>query len=309
MRSATRAQAPPSPSLRAAGLLARLPPPSFFGVSAVFHYLGPSLAVLLFAHLAPLGVMWLRIAAAAAVFALWRRPWRVIARLDRRQRLVLVALAAVLAGMNSLFYLAVDRLPLATVGAIEFLGTVMLTTLGVRNWRNLAALGATVAGVGLLTALKVGSDPLGYLFAFGNCLGFVVYVVLGHEIANLKTSAPDGTPAATAGIDRLGASMGLAALIAAPVGIPFAIPAVAHPVWLLWGAGIGVCSSVIPYVTDQLAMARLPRATFALMLALLPACATVMGVAVLAEIPTAAELAGIGLVIAGLIIHQPSHED
>jgi inner membrane transporter RhtA len=312
MAAATRRGSPTAssrrPSLRAAGLLARLPPASFFGVSAVFHYLGPSLAVLLFAHLAPLGVMWLRIAAAAVIFACWRRPWRVVARLNREQRLALLGLAVVLAGMNSLFYLAVDRLPLATVGAIEFLGTVVLATLGARSWRNLAALSATVGGVGLLTALKAGSDPLGYLFAFGNCAGFVVYVVLGHQIANVNTSSPDGGPAPAAGIDQLGASMGVAALIAAPVGLPFAIPALCHPTWLLWGFAVGVCSSVIPYVTDQLAMARLPRATFALMLALLPACATVIGIVVLGQIPTAAELAGIGLVIAGLIVHQPDRQ-
>lgn len=310
MATTARRGASLSVSQRSAARLAevadRLPPASFFGVSSVFHYLGPSLAVLLFAHLAPLGVMWLRIATAAAVFAVWRRPWRVIAGLDRRAREVLVALvalAAVLAVMNSLFYLAVDRLPLATVGAIEFLGTVALATLGVRTWRNLAALGVTVAGVGLLTALRIGGDPLGYLFAFGNCVGFMVYVVLGHRIANLDTSARTG--GATAGVDLLGASMGVAALLAAPLGLPFALPVLHHPVWLVWGVGVGVCSSVVPYVTDQLAMARLPRASFALMLALLPACATVIGVVVLHQIPTPAELAGIGLVIAGLTLHQP----
>jgi inner membrane transporter RhtA len=94
--------------------------------------------------------------------------------------------------------------------------------------------------------------------------------------------------------------------IAAPVGLPFALSAFYHPTWLLWGMAVGICSSVIPYVTDQLAMARLPRATFALMLALLPACATVIGIVVLGQIPTASELAGIGLVIAGLIVHQPN---
>ncbi len=47
-------------------------------VSAVFHYLGPAFAVLLFAHLDVLGVAWLRIAGAAAVFAVWRRPWRLL---------------------------------------------------------------------------------------------------------------------------------------------------------------------------------------------------------------------------------------
>jgi hypothetical protein len=69
----------------------------------------------------------------------------------------------------------------------------------------------------------------------------------------------------------------LAMIAATPFGLAGALPAFSHPAWLLWGAGVGLCSSVIPYVTDQLAMARLPRATFALMLALLPAAATIIG--------------------------------
>src|SRR6201995_1876010 len=107
----------------------RVPPQAFFAVSAVFHYLGPSLAVLLFARLDVLGVAWLRVAAAAVVFAAWRRPWRVVRDAGAAHGRVLVALGVVLAAMNSLFYLAVDRLPLSTVGAIEFLGTVVLAAI------------------------------------------------------------------------------------------------------------------------------------------------------------------------------------
>src|ERR1700704_44840 len=129
------------------GRLNRLPPQSFFGVSAVFHYLGPSLAVLLFARLDVLGVAWLRVASAAAVFALWRRPWRLARRLSPEGRRTLLALGAVLAVMNTAFYLAVDRLPLSTVGAIEFLGTVILAAAGARTPRNAAALILTTAGV------------------------------------------------------------------------------------------------------------------------------------------------------------------
>jgi inner membrane transporter RhtA len=70
------------------------------------------------------------------------------------------------------------------------------------------------------------------------------------------------------------------------------------------GIGVGICSSVVPYVLDQLAMARLPRATFALMLTLLPATATVVGIVVLGQIPTQWEAAGIGLVIAGVALHR-----
>jgi inner membrane transporter RhtA len=289
---------------RPGSLLGRLPPTSFFLTSALFHYLGPALAVLLFVHLAPLGVMWLRIATAAVVFAIWRRPWQIIGRLDSRQRALLVALGGLLAGMNSLFYLAVARLPLATVGAIEFLGTIVLATLGVRNWRNLSALLITVGGVSLLTVFKAASDPLGLVFAFGNCAGFFGYLVLGHRIANAQTATPGRGPTELAGIDQLGASMILAAIVATPIGLPAALPALEQPSWLLWGLAVGICSSVIPYVTDQLAMARLPRATFALMLALLPACATLIGTVVLRQIPTAEDLGGIGLVITGLAIHQ-----
>jgi inner membrane transporter RhtA len=277
---------------------AGLPPVSFFVVSAIFHYLGPSLAVLLFARIAAPGVLWLRIVGAAALFALWRRPWRLAGRLDRRQLVTLLALGGVLAGMNALFYLAVARLPLATVGAIEFLGTVVLAALGARTRRNVAALALCAGGVAVLTAIRIGASPLGLVFAFGNCAGFMLYVMLGHRVANTKVSDVFG------GIDQLGAAMLIAAVIVTPAGLGAALPAVTHPVWLAWGIGVGVCSSVIPYVTDQLAMARLPRATFALMLALLPAFAVVIGAVVLHQVPSVRELAGIALVIAGVAIHQ-----
>jgi inner membrane transporter RhtA len=277
---------------------AGLPPVSFFVVSAIFHYLGPSLAVLLFARIAAPGVLWLRIIGAAAVFAVWRRPWRLAGRLDRRQLVTLLALGGVLAGMNALFYLAVARLPLATVGAIEFLGTVVLAALGARTRRNVAALALCVGGVAVLTAIQIGASPLGLVFAFGNCAGFMLYVMLGHRVANTKVGDVFG------GIDQLGAAMLIAAVVVTPAGLGAALPAFTHPAWLAWGIGVGVCSSVIPYVTDQLAMARLPRATFALMLALLPAFAVVVGAVVLHQIPSVRELAGIALVIAGVAIHQ-----
>jgi inner membrane transporter RhtA len=291
---------------RAGQAIAGLPPTSFFLVSAVFHYLGPSLAVLLFARVSVLGVVWLRIASAAVVFAAWRRPWRLWRRLTAAQRRLLAGLGLLLAAMNTLFYLAVDRLPLATVGAIEFLGTVILAALGARSLRNLAALILAVAGVAALTGARLAGQPLGFALAFANCAGFMLYVILAHRVASTsRDRAPggDGDTGVTA-IDQLGAAMLIAAVTVTPVGLAGVLPAFAHPSWLLWGAGVGVCSSVIPYVTDQLAMARLPRATFALMLALLPATATVIGLVVLHQVPTAPELLGIGLVIAGVAVHQ-----
>jgi inner membrane transporter RhtA len=270
----------------------RVPAPAFLVVSAVFHYLGPAFAVLLFARLDVLGVAWVRVASAAAVFAVWRRPWRAFA--DHPG--TLLALGVVLALMNSAFYVAIDRLPLSTVGAVEFLGVIVLAAAGVRTPRNGLALLLAVAGVYTLTDVRVAAEPLGFAFAFANCALFMLYIALGHRIAN----ADGGTMA----VDRLGAAMLVAAVAAAPIGLRQAVPAFTDPAVLAAGIAVGVCSSVVPYVADQLAMARLRRATFALMLSLLPATATAVGLVVLRQTPTVRDLAGIGLVVVAVAVHE-----
>lgn len=285
---------------RAAQISANTPPQAFFLVSAVFHYLGPAFAVLLFAHVGVLGVAWLRIASAAVVFALWRRPWRVFVAMPWTQRRPLIALGVVLGLMNTCFYLAISLLPLATVGAIEFIGPILLAAVGVRTPRNVLALILAGGGGWLLTGAQLSGQPLGYLFAFANCALFVLYVVLGHRIAR---------EGGTAGIDRLGAAMLVALLIIFPIGIADVMPAFSHPELILAGIGVGLCSSVIPYVCDQLAMSRLPRSTFALLLALLPATATVIGIVVLGQVPAVVDIAGIAFVVIGVAIHQQRESD
>ncbi len=264
----------------------RPPPHAYFAVSAVFHYLGPAFAVLLFARVGPLGTAWLRIATAALVLAVWRRPWGLL------REPTMLALGGVLALMNCCFYLAIDRVPLATVAAIEFLPVIGLAALGARTRRNVAALALAVVGVYALTGLRIAGEPLGIALAFANAGFFALYIVLGHRMAQ------------GAGLDGLAASM-LAALVAVtPLAFWNAVPAFDDPVALAAGAGVGVASSVIPYVCDQLAMARLPRATYALLVALLPATATLIGIVVLGQIPTIGELAGVALVVLGVAVHR-----
>jgi inner membrane transporter RhtA len=275
--------------------VATVPPHAYFVVSAVFHYLGPAFAVLLFARVEVLGVAWLRIASAGLIFALWRRPWRAFARLDREARRLLFAWGAVLAVMNSCFYVAIDRLPLGTVAAIEFLGPIALAAAGTRTGRNLVALLMAIGGVYLLTGVQLEGAAVGFAFAFANAALFTLYIVLGHRVAQRG---------AAAGIDGLAAAMLIAMVVATPIGAWATVPAFTDPVALLAGIGVGVSSSVIPYVSDQLAMARLSRSTYALLIALLPATATVIGIVVLAQVPTAAEVTGIGLVVAGVAVHR-----
>src|ERR687883_795039 len=150
----------------------KVPPHLYFVVSAVFHYLGPAFAVLLFARVDVLGVAWLRIASAALIFAAWRRPWALLRHRD------VLAWGGVLAVMNCCFYSAIDRLPLATVAAIEFLPVIALAALGARTRRNLAALALAVPGVYMLTGVHVEGEALGLAFAFVNAGLFALYIVL-----------------------------------------------------------------------------------------------------------------------------------
>jgi inner membrane transporter RhtA len=266
-----------------------MPPSAYFVGSAIFHYLGPSFAVLLFARVQPLGVAWLRIVSAALIFAVWRRPWRAM-----RSRLV-VAWGVVLAVMNCCFYLAIDRLPLGTVAAIEFLPVIVLAALGARSVRNALALALAVPGVYLLTDVQLAGEPLGVALAFANALLFALYIVLAHRVAQHS---------GLGGIDGLAAAMLIAALVATPLSGWAAVPALDDPAAIAAGIGVGVTSSVIPYVCDQLAMRKLARATYALMVSLLPATATVIGIVVLAQIPTWIEVLGVGLVVAGVAVHR-----
>ncbi len=273
----------------------RLPPQTYFAGSAVFHYLGPAFAVLLFSRVEPLGVAWLRIASAAVVFALWRRPWRKLRGADRDTVRLLVALGAVLAVMNCCFYEAIARLPLGTVSAIEFLPVIALAAFGARSPRNLVALAAAVAGVYVLIDVRLAGGALGYGLAFANAAMFALYIVLAHRVSRQSTIG---------GIDGLAIAMLMALPAVTALGGWDVVPHLTDPVALAAGVGVGVTSSVIPYVCDQLAMARLARATYSLMVSLLPATATVVGLVVLGQTPTARQLLGISLVVGALAVHR-----
>ena len=195
------------------------------------------------------------------IFAAWRRPWRGLAALDREGRRTLLAMGVVLALMNACFYVAIDHLPLGTVAAIEFLPVIGLAALGVRSPRNALALALAVPGVYVLTDVQLAGEPVGVAFAFANAALFALYIVLAHRVSRSSSLGR---------IDGLAASMLIAAVAITPIGLASAAPALLDPVALAAGIGVGIASSVIPYVCDQLAMARLTRSAYSLMVSLLP---------------------------------------
>jgi inner membrane transporter RhtA len=253
---------------------------------AVSQYIGSSFAVKLFAHVPAAGVAWLRVLSAAVALAAWRRPWRT-AWTAQRARLV-VAFGVTLAVMNLTFYLAIARLPLGTAVAIEFSGPIAVAALGSRTRRDLTALALAVAGVLLLADVHFEGSPGGVAFALAAGLLWALYIVLGHRVAADRGIRPQ---------DGLAAGMAVGAVALAPALVGPASPAFGDPALLAACVAVGLASSVVPYGLEQLAMRRLPRARFALLLSLLPATAAVVGAIILGQVPTAVEACGIALVV------------
>ncbi|MGW4531874.1 EamA family transporter [Nocardia sp. NPDC004340] len=267
--------------------------PFVFIVSGVSLYAGAAIGVRLFDTVEPATVAWLRAAAAGVALLIWRRPWR--ARWTRRAVLVASGFGVVTLGMNIAFYEAIARIPLGTAVAIEFLGPIAVAALGSRRARDLLAVALVGAGVFLLAGVSSEAGPGGVGFAVLAGVLWAGYILLGKRVADTGS-----------GMDALAIGTTVSAIVLAPILVTrqcALAPAVfADPrTWLL-GVGVGVLSSAVPYALDQVVLRRVGRARFALLLALLPATAAVIGAVALAQRPGAAELAGIGLVMAALSI-------
>lgn len=281
-------------------VIERVPVGVLFLLSAVSQYAGAAVAVLLFSAVPAQGVGWLRIAAAAAFMAVWRRPWRdgwaALRRVGTRPGLV-VAFGVVLAAMNLAFYLAIARLPLGNAVAIEFLGPVLVAAAGTRTRRDLGALLLALAGVGLLVEVELRGvgrvSVTGVALALTAAVLWALYIVLGARVA-----------ARGHGIDVLAAGMIAGAVVFAPLAGPAALPAFGDLGLLAACLGVGVLSSVAPYALDQRILTRISRGRYALLLSLLPATAALVGAVVLGQVPGPIEAAGITLVVAAVALRS-----
>jgi inner membrane transporter RhtA len=298
-----------------------LPAPLLFVVGGVSMYVGAALAVGLFAQVSPAGVAWLRLAGAAVVLGVWRLATAVVGRRSGRRadqrsgpeagrtartgwtprRVVLAGAFGVVTGaMNIVFYEAIARLPLGTAVAIEFSGPVLVAALGSRSRRDQLALALVVVGVGLIADVRLEGSLLGVLFALAAALAWAGYIVLGTRVSRAAGTAGEG-------IDGLAIGFAVATVLFSPLALTVGRIA-ASPVLLGSALALGVLSSVVPYVLDQVVLRRLGRARFALLLALLPLTATVVGLVGLAQIPAPLEAVGIAAVVGGVALRreQPS---
>ncbi|MGI9624393.1 MAG: EamA family transporter [Acidimicrobiales bacterium] len=267
----------------------RTPPEALFAVGAISQYLGAAVAVGLFDEIAPAGVAWLRVLGAGLIVSAWRRPWR--RSWTRTELGWAAAFGTTLAAMNLFFYLAINELPLGNAVAIEFIGPIAVAAYGARNRRSIAAVLLALMGVVLLAGVEAGGEMIGVLFALLAGIAWAGYIVLGHRVARTGLA-----------VDGLGVGMLMGACLLSVVGVPELGPALDSPYLLVLALTTGLLSNAIPYAIDQEVLKTVDQYRFAMFQSMLPASATLIGLVALAQIPSGAELAGIGLVVAALAI-------
>lgn len=272
----------------------RIPPPLLFVTGGVSMYFGAAVAVWLFDVVNPASVAWLRQLGAAVVLLAWRRPGRAA---WRGKVFWLAALYGVVTSvMNVAFYEALHRLPLGTAVALEFVGPVLVAAFGSRSVRDVGALLLVVFGVVLIADVRWAGSTLGVLFALSAAVLWAGYIVLSERVASLGL-----------GVDGLAVGFGVATVLLSPLAIGTG-PVWTSPWLLVLGVGVGVLSTVVPYVLDQVVLRRIGQASFALLLALLPVTATVIGLVVLRQVPSLPEALGILAVVLGLTMRTRERE-
>lgn len=267
--------------------LGRVPAPALFVASGLTQYLGAALAVGLFARIAPAGMAWLRVLVAAIVLLAWRRPWRL--HWTRRDFALAAAFGTALGLMNVTFYIAIAHLPLGTAVAIEFLGPVTVAAVTGSGWRERAGIAMAACGVVLLAGvtLTLGGDDarIGLAAILAAAVCWAGYILLGRRVATTGD-----------GVTRLAVAMTAGAVVLAPFLAGLGAPVLGS--WTLAAAvvGVAVLSSVIPYAMEQVVLRRVTPATFAVLLALLPATAALIGAVVLRQWPHVLDVLGLTLV-------------
>lgn len=257
---------------------------------------GASVAVLLFPTAGPLGMVALRLGFSAIILLALARPR--LRGLGRAQWTIAILFGLAIAGMNSVFYLALERLPLGPTVTIEVLGPLALSVVAARRasawlWAVLALGGVALLGLGDGVAL----EPLGVLLALAAGALWVAYILLSER-----------TGAAFARLDGLAIAMAVGAVAILPLGIGVTGPTFFRWDVLLLGAAVAVLSSTIPYGLELLALRRLPASVFSILMSLAPAIAALAGLLLLHQHLGVLQWVGIGLVVAasmGAVLAAP----
>jgi len=266
-------------------------PEALFAISGISQYAGAAIAVTLFQELPPATVAFFRVAAGAVIVLMLSahrlRGWTAA---DLHAAAIFGVATAL---MNLCFYLAIDRLPLGKSVVLEFIGPIAVAAVLTRTRRNTYALLLAAAGVAILSGVEISGEPLGIAFILGASAMWAAYIVLGRRVASLDR-----------GLSGLAVGLVIGSLVILPFGISGIGEVFSSSRLLYQCVLVGLLSSAVGYTIDQFVIRRIPIRRFALLLALLPVTAMIVGYIALAQQPTPVDLLGAGLVIAGVVTQE-----
>lgn len=267
-------------------------PEALFAIAGISQYTGAVVAVNLFEEVRPATVAWFRVMSAALLLV--AVSWRQVRSGWTRAELLSAAVFGIAtAVMNLFFYLALDRLPLGKSVVIEFIGPIAVAAAFTRTMRNSIALVLAAVGVAVLSGVEMGGEPWGIFFIFAASGMWAVYIILGRRVAQLDR-----------GLAGLGLGLVIGSVAIMPFGVVGSAKVFGDGRLLLMCVAVGALSSAIGYGIDQVVMRRIPVRRFAVLLALLPVSAMVLGFVALGQQPSIADLIGAALVIAGVVLQE-----
>jgi inner membrane transporter RhtA len=266
-------------------------------VAMVSVQLGSALSIRLFTQVGPAGSAWLRLLAGGAMFVAIARPR--LRQYSLRELRTPIVLGVVTGAMSVCFLEAIDRIPLGTTVAIEFLGPLCVGVLRSPSRRTAAWPLLAFVGVLALTQPWAGAiDVVGVVYALAAATGWGVYILLTQHVGDRF-----------AGLESLAISIPVGALAITVVGLPEAWGHLTGQV-VLASIGLALLMPVIPYTLELLALRRMTASAFGTLMALEPAIGTVWGILLLSQVPDALQVVGVALVVAaGIGAERAGHRD
>lgn len=233
------------------------------------------------------GTTAVRVGLSALLMLMLWRPWRW--RLSRADAQAVVLYGAALGAMNLMFYLSLQTLPFGLAVAIEFAGPLAVAIWSSRRAVDFVWVALAIAGLALLLPLGLSGstlDPLGVLYAVGAAVFWALYIVFGKRAGHLHAGQS--------------VSLGLlvAALVVVPVGVAHAGAALLSPSVLLVGVAVAAISSALPISLEMMALKRLPKEAFGIMISMEPAVAALLALALLGERLDTVQWLAIGCIVA-----------
>ena len=233
------------------------------------------------------GTTAVRVGLSAVLMLLLWRPWRW--HLSRTDARAIALYGVALGGMNLMFYMSLRTLPFGLAVAIEFSGPLAVAIWSSRRAVDFIWVGLAIAGLAMLLPLGLSAsalDPVGLLFALAAAVCWALYIVFGKRAGHLHAGHT--------------VSLGLlmAAIVVVPVGIAHAGAALLTPTVLLIGLAVAAVSSAIPISLEMMALKRLPKETFGIMISMEPAVAALLAWVLLGEHLNLVQWLAIGCIVA-----------